>query len=153
MSLLFEKSRTWRFIVAKSRESRGFFFAFSAVCVGVPLVLGAAVMAATNPGGESAEKRHQQLLSRGRSDASVMGEVNKDRLGQFLMEIHSKQNTEDRYAAALRGETLTGSPEARVRGGGGSSIHHPKFSSAPAKAPTTSAASSSHPAHGAASAQ
>jgi hypothetical protein len=50
-----------------------------------------------------------------------MARVNKERLGQLLKEIKSKENTEDRYAAALRGETLTGTPGARVRGGGGTS--------------------------------
>ena len=51
----------------------------------------------------------------------LMARVNKERLGQFLKEIKSKENTEDRYVAALRGETLTGTPGARVRGGGGTS--------------------------------
>lgn len=49
----------------------------------------------------------------------MMAKVNKERLGQFLSEIQNRENTEDRYAAALRGETLTGKPGARIRGGGG----------------------------------
>lgn len=63
----------------------------------------------------------------------MMGKVNKERLGQFLQEIQRKENTEDRYAAALRGETLTGTPEARIRGGGTSM---PASLGLPEKVPT-----------------
>ena len=52
----------------------------------------------------------------------MMGRVNKERLGQMLGEIQRKESIEDRYAAALRGETLTGTPEHRVRGGGGTTM-------------------------------
>lgn len=55
----------------------------------------------------------------------MVGRVNKERLGQLLGEIQRKENTEDRYAAALRGETLTGPPGARVRGGAGTSMLPP----------------------------
>lgn len=40
----------------------------------------------------------------------------------MLGEIQRKESIEDRYAAALRGETLTGTPEHRVRGGGGTTM-------------------------------
>lgn len=56
------------------------------------------------------------------SGPQMVGRVNKERLGQLLGEIQRKENTEDRYAAALRGETLTGPPGARVRGGAGTSM-------------------------------
>lgn len=62
-------------------------------------------------------------------EPQMVGRVNKERLGQLLGEIQRKENTEDRYAAALRGETLTGPPGARVRGGAGTSM--PPASSAP----------------------
>lgn len=66
--------------------------------------------------------------------AQMMGRVNKDRLGQYLGEIQRKENTEDRYSAALRGETLTGAPGARVRGGAGASTSAaPSSSSQPEK--------------------
>lgn len=52
----------------------------------------------------------------------MMGRVNKERLGQMLGEIQRKESIEDRYAAALRGETLTGTPDHRVRGGGGTTM-------------------------------
>ncbi|KAL2630602.1 hypothetical protein R1flu_015288 [Riccia fluitans] len=76
-------------------------------------------MNATSYNDDTLEK---ELLKRGREDSLVMGRVNKERLAQLLGEIQRKENTEDRYKAALRGETLTGTPEARIRGGGGSSV-------------------------------
>ncbi len=57
-----------------------------------------------------------------RGDLQAVGRVNKERLQQLLHEIQHKEDTEDRYAAALRGETLTGTPGARIRGGGGTSM-------------------------------
>jgi hypothetical protein len=64
--------------------------------------------------------------------------VNKERLGQLLGEIQRKENTEDRYAAALRGETLTGPPGARVRGGAGTSMQAPSASSSSPTSPSQS---------------
>lgn len=49
--------------------------------------------------------------------AQMMGRVNKERLGQYLGGIQRKENTEDRFSAALRGETLAGPPDARVIAG------------------------------------
>lgn len=54
-----------------------------------------------------------------------MSRVNKERLGQLLGEIQRHENIDDRYRAALRGETLTGTPGARIRGGGGTSLPLP----------------------------
>ena len=51
-----------------------------------------------------------------------MSRVNKERLGQLLGEVQRHENIDDRYRAALRGETLTGTPDARIRGGGGTSL-------------------------------
>lgn len=50
----------------------------------------------------------------------LIGKVNTARLGQMLEEIERKENTEDRYAAALRGETLLGPPNARHYASGSS---------------------------------
>lgn len=63
--------------------------------------------------------------------AQMMGKVNKERLAQLLGEIQRKENTEARYSAALRGETLTGTPDARVRGGAGTSMLAAAASSSP----------------------
>ncbi|OAE31260.1 hypothetical protein AXG93_1962s1170 [Marchantia polymorpha subsp. ruderalis] len=115
MSYLYEKSPVWRWIVASGRSSRSFMVAFSGLCLFLPIALGQMTMSATSYNDEELQK---QLLKRGRDDSLVMGRVNKERLGQLLGEIQRKEDTEDRYKAALRGETLTGTPEARIRGGG-----------------------------------
>ncbi|KAF5774044.1 hypothetical protein HanXRQr2_Chr13g0595741 [Helianthus annuus] len=44
-----------------------------------------------------------------------MGKVNKERLGEFLGELQRKEDTNDRYVAALKGETLTRNPYIRVQ--------------------------------------
>ena len=67
-------------------------------------------------------------MTPGVSAPQMVGRVNKERLGQLLGEIQRGENTEDRYAAALRGETLTGPPGARVRGGAGTSMPAPSAS-------------------------
>ncbi|CAM6106417.1 unnamed protein product [Calypogeia fissa] len=120
MSWLWEKSPGWRWIVASGRASRGFTVAFAGVCFLVPWVIGHGVMSTTNYNNEQLQT---ELLKRGRDrDSLIVGRVNKERLAQFLGEIQRKEDIEDRYKAALRGETLTGTPEARIRGGGGTSL-------------------------------
>ena len=44
-----------------------------------------------------------------------MGKVNKERLGEFLGELQRKEDTNDRYVAALRGETLIRNPFVRMQ--------------------------------------
>lgn len=45
----------------------------------------------------------------------MMGQVNKERLAEYLGELQRKENTDDRYVAALRGETLTRKPYVRIQ--------------------------------------
>lgn len=45
----------------------------------------------------------------------MMGKVNKDRLAEYLGELQRKEDTNDRYVAALRGETLTRKPYVRIQ--------------------------------------
>ena len=45
----------------------------------------------------------------------MMGQVNKERLAEYLGELQRKENTNDRYVAALRGETLTRNPYVRIK--------------------------------------
>lgn len=59
MAWVFEKSPTWRRIVAKTRESPAFYASFAAACFVVPYGLGKVVMWATNP--EVARKRDMAL--------------------------------------------------------------------------------------------
>ncbi|RRT82687.1 hypothetical protein B296_00019491 [Ensete ventricosum] len=46
---------------------------------------------------------------------SMMGQVNRERLAEFLGELQRKEDTNDRYVAALRGETLTRKPYVRIQ--------------------------------------
>lgn len=126
MAFLYAKSATWRWIVARSKESPAFFTVFGVACVGLPWGVAVGVQSLTNPGGDLsqnadvAEKKRAELLRRGRSDSLIVARINKERLGEFLAEIKRGDNTEDRYRAALDGKTLTGPPEARVRSFGSS---------------------------------
>lgn len=45
----------------------------------------------------------------------LMGKVNKERLGEFLGELQRKEETNDRYVAALKGQTLTRNPYERIQ--------------------------------------
>ncbi|KVI07633.1 hypothetical protein Ccrd_014005 [Cynara cardunculus var. scolymus] len=45
----------------------------------------------------------------------MMGKVNKERLGEYLGELQRKEDTNDRYIAALKGETLTRNPYMRIQ--------------------------------------
>ncbi|GFY99295.1 hypothetical protein Acr_13g0006960 [Actinidia rufa] len=45
----------------------------------------------------------------------MMGKVNSNRLAEFLGELQRKEDTNDRYVAALRGETLTRNPYVRIQ--------------------------------------
>ncbi|KAF3537479.1 hypothetical protein F2Q69_00020929 [Brassica cretica] len=45
----------------------------------------------------------------------MMGKVNQERLAEYLGELKQKQDTNDRYMAALKGETLTRKPYQRIQ--------------------------------------
>ncbi|KAL3503772.1 hypothetical protein ACH5RR_038221 [Cinchona calisaya] len=112
MSFLWEKSQSWRWIVTKTRDSKPFFIAFATVCGVVPGVIGFCVMQLTSSRSPDLEAK---LRQNGRPDSLMMGKVNKERLGEFLGELQRKEDTNDRYIAALRGETLTRNPYVRVQ--------------------------------------
>ncbi|XP_073058799.1 uncharacterized protein [Primulina huaijiensis] len=112
MSLLWEKSQTWRWLVTKTRDSRPFFFAFATVCGVVPGVIGYCVMQFTNSSNPELEAK---LRNSARPDSVMMGKVNQERLAEFLGELKRKENTNDRYVAALKGETLTRNPYVRIQ--------------------------------------
>lgn len=44
-----------------------------------------------------------------------MGKVNSERIAEFLGELQRKEDTNDRYVAALKGETLTRNPYVRIQ--------------------------------------
>lgn len=62
MSILWEKSGTWRWIVRQTKESKPFFFAFATICGVIPGVIGYGVMQITS-------SRNQQLESHLRQHA------------------------------------------------------------------------------------
>ncbi|GBG68300.1 hypothetical protein CBR_g2846 [Chara braunii] len=136
MAWVYEKSATWRWLVARSKASRLFYTTFAAACIGVPCAAGVMLMSLSNTQ-DKATRLRNQMGTRGSSDAQLMGRVNSGRLNQLLSEIRNKEDTEDRYVAALRGETLTGTPQERVRGGGGTSMT--SRTTAPQSAPPQSA--------------
>ncbi|PSS14285.1 GTP cyclohydrolase 1 type like [Actinidia chinensis var. chinensis] len=112
MSILWEKSGTWRWIVRKTRDSKPFFLVFATVCGVVPGVIGYGVMQITNSRNQQLE---DQLRRNARPDSLMMGKVNSNRLAEFLGELQRKEDTNDRYVAALRGETLTRNPYVRIQ--------------------------------------
>lgn len=55
MSILWEKSPTWRWLVRRTRDSKPFFLAFATICGVVPGVIGYGVMQLTNSRNEQLE--------------------------------------------------------------------------------------------------
>ncbi|XP_068660501.1 uncharacterized protein [Aristolochia californica] len=112
MSILWDKSEAWRWLVRRTRDSKPFFVTFAMLCGVVPGVIGYGVMQLTNTRNEQLEA---QLRKNARPESLMMGKVNQERLAEFLGELQRKENTNDRYVAALRGETLTRNPYVRIQ--------------------------------------
>ncbi|XP_006647287.1 uncharacterized protein LOC102714806 [Oryza brachyantha] len=112
MSILWEKSAGWRWLVRRTRDSKPFFFTFAALCGVVPGVVGYGVMQLTSSRNEQLEAR---LRSTARPETTMMGQVNRERLAEFLGELQRKEDTNDRYVAALKGETLTRKRYERIQ--------------------------------------
>ncbi|KAH9619023.1 hypothetical protein KSS87_013381 [Heliosperma pusillum] len=121
------KSSSWRWIVTKTRDSKPFFFTFAMVCGVIPGIVGYGVMQVTS---SSNEKLEAHLRRNSRPDTRIydllyiyfmyfviqmMGQVNKERLAEYLTELKEKKDTNDRYVAALKGETLTRKPYVRIQ--------------------------------------
>ncbi|KAH9614428.1 hypothetical protein KSS87_022745 [Heliosperma pusillum] len=106
------KSSSWRWIVTKTRDSKPFFFTFAMVCGVIPGIVGYGVMQVTS---SSNEKLEAHLRRNSRPDTRMMGQVNKERLAEYLTELKEKKDTNDRYVAALKGETLTRKPYVRIQ--------------------------------------
>ncbi|XP_066327646.1 uncharacterized protein [Miscanthus floridulus] len=112
MSILWEKSTGWRWLVRRTRDSKPFFFTFAALCGVVPGVIGYGVMQLTSSRNEQLEAH---LRSTARPETTMMGQVNRERLAEFLGELQRKEDTNDRYVAALKGETLTRKRYERIQ--------------------------------------
>lgn len=68
MSILWEKSAGWRWLVRRTRDSKPFFFTFAALCGVVPGVIGYGVMQLTSSRNEQLEAH---LRSTARPDTTV----------------------------------------------------------------------------------
>ncbi|XP_010923835.1 uncharacterized protein [Elaeis guineensis] len=112
MSILWEKSEAWRWLVRRTRDSKPFFFAFATICGVVPGVIGYGVMQLTNSRNDELEAH---LRKTARPESTMMGQVNREWLAEYLGELQRKEDTNDRYLAALRGEVLTRNAHARVQ--------------------------------------
>lgn len=106
------KSSSWRWIVTKTRDSKPFFFTFAMVCGVIPGIVGYGVMQVTN---SRNDKLESHLRNTSRPETRMMGQVNKERLAEYLAELQRKEDTNDRYVAALKGETLTRKPYVRIQ--------------------------------------
>ncbi|KAK9133849.1 hypothetical protein Scep_013377 [Stephania cephalantha] len=102
----------WRWMVQKTRDSTPFFLAFATVCGVVPGVVGYFVMQLTSSRNDELEA---YLRKNARPETLRMGQVNRERLAEYLGELQRKEDTNDRYVAALRGETLTRNPYQRIQ--------------------------------------
>jgi hypothetical protein len=60
MSILWEKSGTWRWLVKRTKESKPFFIGFATICGVVPGVIGYGVMQFTNTRNPELEARLRQ---------------------------------------------------------------------------------------------
>ncbi|EHA8587460.1 putative Glutamine amidotransferase subunit pdxT [Cocos nucifera] len=112
MSILWEKSEAWRWLVRRTRDSKRFFFAFATICGVIPGIIGYGVMQLTNSRNEQLEAH---LRKTARPESTMMGQVNREWLAEYLGELQRKEDTNDRYLAALRGEVLTRNAHARVQ--------------------------------------
>ncbi|KAK4253573.1 hypothetical protein QN277_010227 [Acacia crassicarpa] len=61
------------------------------------------------------EQLETQLRKNACPETTTLGQVNKERLAEFLGELKRKEDTNDRYVAALKGETLTRKPYLRIQ--------------------------------------
>ncbi|KAJ6824637.1 uncharacterized protein M6B38_381445 [Iris pallida] len=106
------ESSAWRWLVRRTRDSKPFFIAFATLCGVIPGVVGYGVMQVTNSTNEQLEAQLRKSASR---DSLMMGQVNRERLAEYLGELQRKEDTNDRYVAALKGETLTRKPYVRIQ--------------------------------------
>jgi hypothetical protein len=110
MAWLYEKSATWRRIVAFTSRSPLAMASFAAVTLGGTALLGARVQRATDTEGSPLEA---QLRARGSVDAQMLARAQRDRLQVLLDEVRDRKAGggaaaagDARYAAALDGRSL-----------------------------------------------
>lgn len=116
MSWIWEKSATWRRIVAVTKQSPLAMAGFTVVACAVPYYLGSLVMQGTNSemrggvheqrAGEPQTPLEEKLRKRMTADHKLMARVNKERLAVLLGEVQRKEGGDERYAASLDGRSL-----------------------------------------------
>eukprot|EP00252_Welwitschia_mirabilis_P019949 TRINITY_DN4765_c0_g1_i1.p1 TRINITY_DN4765_c0_g1~~TRINITY_DN4765_c0_g1_i1.p1 ORF type:complete len:127 (+),score=4.72 TRINITY_DN4765_c0_g1_i1:147-527(+) len=112
MAFLYEKSATWRWIVRSCRESKSFYLTFATLCGVVPAFVGYSIMQASR--GNTAVL--DANLRKNASETSLTSaNVNNSWLQEYLGELQRKEDTNDRYVAALRGEILVRKPIPRIQ--------------------------------------
>ncbi|KAK9828059.1 hypothetical protein WJX81_006544 [Elliptochloris bilobata] len=104
MASWYERSSTWRKIVAVTKRSPAAMAAFTVACFGVPYVVGKGVMWAANPREDSELER--MLRERATLDHKMLAKANRERLAVLLEESRGGTGGNERYAASLRGESL-----------------------------------------------
>ncbi|CAN6689118.1 unnamed protein product [Malus baccata var. baccata] len=115
MSILWEKSGTWRCIVNKTRDSKPFFWPSPPSAASFRALLATSLCRRPTPETNSSRPSSAATPDLNPWCDSRMGQVNKERLAEFLGELQRKENTNDRYVAALKGETLTRNPYVRIQ--------------------------------------
>ncbi|CAI7877196.1 unnamed protein product [Closterium sp. NIES-53] len=108
MSFLYATSATYGWIVRRSKSSPLFFAGFAAICLASAFAAAKGVQALTNPSDDSerGKKKDRELLAARRTDALILASANKQRVQDMLQEIKEGRDINDRYQAALRGQTL-----------------------------------------------
>lgn len=104
--------KLWRWMVNKTRDSTPFFLGLATVFGVIPGIAGYVIMQATNSTNAQLE---EHLRKNSRPETMMMGQVNRERLAEYLGELQRKEDTNDRYLAALKGETLTRKPYQRIQ--------------------------------------
>mmetsp|Transcript_22399 Transcript_22399/g.27005 ORF Transcript_22399/g.27005 Transcript_22399/m.27005 type:complete len:122 (+) Transcript_22399:139-504(+) len=111
MAFFYEKSSTWRYIVAVTKRSKLAMAVFGVTAgVVIPYGLCSGVMALTNP--EETPEQLEKLRKGARQDHMVLARMNKERLATLLNEVNpetaseSAEVSEKRYKMSLDGKTL-----------------------------------------------
>ncbi|KAK9821635.1 hypothetical protein WJX74_002484 [Apatococcus lobatus] len=104
MAWLYEKSAVWRGIVAVTAASPWAMAGFTGISLGAAYYMGKGFMWLTE---KDPEKAKQQLAKHDdRMSSQMMRRVNRERLAVLLGEVEKGDKSSDRWAAALRGESL-----------------------------------------------
>ncbi|GJP67583.1 hypothetical protein CLOP_g24390 [Closterium sp. NIES-67] len=108
MSFLYATSATYRWVVRRSKSSPLFFAGVAAICLASAFAAAKGVQSWTNPSDDSerGKKKERELLAGRRTDALILASANKQRVEDMLREIKEGRDINDRYQAALRGQTL-----------------------------------------------